>query len=171
MDENLRICWGKLWGKFWGRILCKFLGRILCKFLGRIFIQVFRVNPAGKFRSLSPGLLALPWVRGHSLGSPPGWGGGLHQSSHRSFTPAVKTLELHVSKREDARTSMHFRLPAPHVCVFAPPVGVPSRDGSFGVSAWKGPASLGWSLLTLGARISLSGLVWPPPFVPPLSRP
>ena len=84
-----------------------------------------------------------------------------------SYIPAVKTLELRVAKREDARTSMHSRFQ--HLtCGFSPPVGVPSRDGSFGVSALKGPASLGWSLLTLGARTFLLGTVGSPPVDPPI---
>ena len=52
-----------------------------------------------------------------------------------------------------------------------PPFGVPSRDGSFGVSTWKGPVSLGWSLLTLGARTWVFGRLYLDPPLPSFSDP
>ena len=87
--------------------------------------------------------------------------------SHISSTPAVKTPGLRVPSEKTP--GLRSTPPLSTSCVvFSPPVGVPSRDGSFGVSASKGPASLGWSLLTLGARTCLLGTVGPPPVDPPI---
>ena len=134
---------GKLLGKFWGRIFCKFWGRIF---------------------SASFGAESSLQVLGQNL--PPGSGGKLWGKFwdriffSRSLPPAAKTPKLPRYKRGDARTSVHLPPPSTSPVESPPPFGVPSRDGPFGVSALKGPVSLGWSLLTWGSRTSFRSGIW-----------
>ena len=102
--------------------------------------------------------------RGSREGAPIGVGPCITwHSSCRSVGcgEGASTSILPLPSGEDARTSHNSRLPATaRARVFPPPFGVPSRDGFFEVSALWGPASLGWSLLTLGACTWLLGSVW-----------
>ena len=81
----------------------------------------------------------------------------MHHSSDRFFIPSGEDASTSSTKREDARTSMQQPPSSTARVGIPPPFGVPSRDGSFGVSTLKGPVSLGWSLLTLGASTWVFG--------------
>merc|ERR1712086_209194 len=89
----------------------------------------------------------------------------------RVFIPAAKTRVLPVPSEKTQELRCNSILLAPHVLGCPPPCGVPSRDGSFGVSTLKGPASLGWSLLTLGARTWVFGRLYLDPPLPSFSNP
>merc|ERR1712194_593119 len=87
------------------------------------------------------------------------------------FTPAAKTRVLHVPSVEAQELRCNSNPSTSRVRLSPPPCGVPSRDGSFGVSTLKGPASLGWSLLTLGARTWVFGRLYLDPPLPSFSDP
>ena len=114
LGKNLLEVFGQNLSKFWGRIFRSFWGKSC------------GVIPAGKLRGSSPGLLGSPWIREHSLGSPPvGVAGCI-----RRLTILHPCGEDARTSRSQARRRKNFNalpLPAPHVWVSPPPPSVSLR--------------------------------------------
>merc|ERR1712194_384311 len=157
--------WTRIFGFSWKSLFQSFEQESSPKFSERIFSgsfgreslrTVFGANPTTGFQ----GKFLTP-ISGPTCGSPPVGVVGCISRSTDPSPPAVKTrvLPYQARRRKDFDPAA-FQ----HLTCCDPPFGVPSRDGSFGVSTRKGPVSLGWSLLTLGSSTSfLDGSLLDPP--------